>query len=88
MNREEFVEMNWKAYDLVLVDTYRDKSLLVECMVVSISFDTEIIHVRPLDLENFENETMPIHISFIHPKLKVVKDVRDSHKRGNRKAQS
>lgn len=75
MTREKFVTYKFKAYQLIDFK-HRNLDKVVECMLVSVDFDTEIIMLRPFPNANLFKEDFPAHISsceLTRPKLKVSK---------------
>jgi hypothetical protein len=64
MKREDFVKKNFKAYQLIeFIEPYTDE--IIECMLVSINFDTEILMLRPFPTETrfINNDDFHVHIS-------------------------
>jgi hypothetical protein len=64
MKREDFVKRKFYGYQLIeYIEPYTDE--IVECMLVSVNFDTEILVLRPFPTETrfINNDDFPVHIS-------------------------
>lgn len=63
MEREDFVKKKFKAYQLI--DYYnRGMDRPVECMLIAINFDTEILTLRTFPNDSpFTDEEFTVHIS-------------------------
>lgn len=63
MEREDFVKKRFKAYQLIEFQ-HAHMPDPVECMLVAVNFDTEILTLRPFpDSNPFEQDEFPVHIS-------------------------
>ena len=64
MKREDFVKKKFQAYQLIeFIEPYTEE--IVECMLISVNFDTEILVLRPFPTETrfINNDDFPVHIS-------------------------
>lgn len=75
MTREKFVKYKFKAY-MSIDFKHPGLSYSVECMLIGINYDTEILLLRSFKDNPFENDEFPAHIShceLTRPKLKLNK---------------
>lgn len=63
MEREDFMKKRFKAYQLIEFQ-HRDMEHPIECMLVAVNFDTEILTLRPFPDHNpFDLDEFHVHIS-------------------------
>ncbi|MBB2951943.1 hypothetical protein FHR29_002675 [Sphingobacterium sp. JUb56] len=74
MTREEMIKRSFKPYMILIHHSHYGD---IEMILVSANFDNETFTLRPIDIENFEEEDYIISISKVSFKkkesLKIVK---------------
>lgn len=81
MKREDFVKKKFQAYQLIeYIEAYTDE--IVECMLVSVNFDTEIMVLRPFPNETrfIDNDDFSVHIHQCRIAGRKLKPITDSLK--------
>jgi len=76
----EFAKRKWQHSELIVFTHPRFNNVTVECMLIAVDFDQELLKLEPMDKSIYEEIPFWSRIEYCEcprPKLKIVKSNKD-----------